>query len=83
MRIVSLIPSGTEIVCALGYQECLVGISHECDFPEEVKKLPYCTRPRIDIHGSSREIDERVKDNPYFSPQKRTNRSYSSLIRGK
>ena len=33
MRIVSLIPSGTEIVCALGYQECLVGISHECDFP--------------------------------------------------
>ena len=33
MRIVSLIPSGTEIVCALGYQEYLVGISHECDFP--------------------------------------------------
>ena len=37
MRIVSLIPSGTEIVCALGYQECLVGISHECDFPFKIQ----------------------------------------------
>ena len=37
MRIVSLIPSGTEILCALGLEDCLVGISHECDFPEQVQ----------------------------------------------
>ena len=41
MRIVSLIPSGTEIVCALGYQECLVGISHECDFPLGIRIFQY------------------------------------------
>src|SRR5262249_35206434 len=61
-RIVSLIASATEIVCALGFEEQLVGRSHECDFPESVKRLPVCTAPKFDIHGSSREIDERVKN---------------------
>jgi iron complex transport system substrate-binding protein len=60
-RIVSLIASATEIVCALGFEEHLVGRSHECDFPESVKRLPVCTAPRFDVHGSSAEIDQRVK----------------------
>ena len=61
MRIVSLIPSGTEIVCALGYNENLVGISHECDFPLEIRHLPVCTKPRLNVDTSSLEIDNSVK----------------------
>ncbi len=60
-RIVSLIASSTEIVCALGCQDYLVGRSHECDFPAEVKTLPVCTSPKFNIEGSSYEIDQRVK----------------------
>ena len=60
-QIVSLIPSATEIVCALGAQEQLVGRSHECDYPPGVQSLPICTSPKFDPHGSSREIDQRVK----------------------
>jgi iron complex transport system substrate-binding protein len=61
-RIVSLIASATEIVDALGMTEYLVGRSHECDYPEAVKALPVCTRPRIRVDGSSREIDAVVKE---------------------
>ncbi|HLK61835.1 MAG TPA: cobalamin-binding protein [Bryobacteraceae bacterium] len=60
-RIVSLIASATEIVHALGQFDNLVGRSHECDYPEGVHSLPACTRPRIPVNGSSREIDELVK----------------------
>ena len=60
-RIVSLISSATEIACALGQLENLVGRSHECDYPEAVRALPVCTRPRIDIAASSQEIDRQVK----------------------
>ena len=60
-RVVSLIASATEIVCALGFEEQLVGRSHECDFPESVKRLPVCTEPKFDVEGSSYEIDQRVK----------------------
>ena len=60
-RIVSLIASATEIVCALGMKDQLVGRSHECDYPESVKRLPVCTEPKFDVHGSSAEIDRRVK----------------------
>jgi iron complex transport system substrate-binding protein len=60
-RIVSLIASATEIVCALGFESQLVGRSHECDFPESVKKLPVCTAPKFNAQGSSYEIDQRVK----------------------
>ena len=60
-RTVSLIPSATEIVCALGFEDHLVGRSHECDFPESVKRLPSCTEPSFDPSGSSREIHERVQ----------------------
>jgi iron complex transport system substrate-binding protein len=60
-RIVSLIASATEIVHALGEFPSLAGRSHECDYPAEVTALPCCTRPRIDVSGSSREIDCLVK----------------------
>jgi len=60
VRIVSLIASSTEIVCALGLREQLVGRSHECDYPPEVKDLPVCTQPKF-AEGTSYQIDERVK----------------------
>ena len=47
MRIISLIPSSTEIVCALGYKDQLVGRSHECDFPLGVEQLPVCSEPKF------------------------------------
>ncbi|NDJ54238.1 MAG: cobalamin-binding protein, partial [Chloroflexi bacterium] len=60
-RIVSLIPSATEIVSALGFREQLVGRSHECDFPPGVETLPICTSPKLSFEGSSAEIDRAVK----------------------
>lgn len=59
-RIASLLPSTTEIVCALGAGDQLVARSHECDHPPPVAALPACTAARFD-DGSSREIDDRVK----------------------
>lgn len=61
IRAVSLLPSATETVCALGARECLVGVSHECDHPKEVHGLPVLTASRISIEGSSRNIDARVR----------------------
>ena len=60
-RVISLIASATEIVAALGYEDALVGRSHECDFPPRVERLPVCSEPRIDVSGTSLEIDEAVK----------------------
>src|ERR1041384_3392922 len=60
-RIISLIASATEIVNSLGQIDNLVGRSHECDYPDRVKSLPVCTCPRIPVNGSSREIDQLVK----------------------
>ena len=62
MRVVSLIASSTEIVCALGLEKFLVGRSHECDYPQSVKRLPVCSEPKFDPHGTSAEIDQRVKE---------------------
>src|SRR5258706_896666 len=56
MRIVSLLASATEIVCALGAGEMLVGRSHECDNPEWVRRLPGCTGPALYVSGSNGEI---------------------------
>jgi iron complex transport system substrate-binding protein len=61
-RIVSLLPSATEIVAALGLTDHLVGRSHECDFPPGVEQLPVCSSSKVPARGSSYEIDERVKE---------------------
>ncbi len=62
MRIVSLLPSATEIVCALGLENQLVGVTHECDYPPRVRQLPKVTRTLIPADASSQEIDERVRE---------------------
>jgi iron complex transport system substrate-binding protein len=61
-RVVSLISSATEMVCALGAQNQLVGRSHECDYPAEIRSLPACTKPLIDVDADSRAIDEQVRN---------------------
>ncbi len=61
MRIVTLLPSATEIVCALGMRQHLVGVSHECDWPIGVETLPHLSRPKIRLDVSSREIHESVQ----------------------
>jgi len=62
VRIVSLLPSTTEIVCELGLGDDLVGVTHECDFPPFVKSLPRVTRTLIPHDASSREIDALVRE---------------------
>ena len=60
-RVASLLPAATEIVCALGAEADLVGISHECDFPETVRRLPALTRARVRPVGASRDIDREIR----------------------
>lgn len=62
LRIASLLPSATEIVCALGLEKNLVGITHECDFPASIWHLPHLTASRISHETmSSKEIDHAVR----------------------
>lgn len=61
MRVISLLAGATEIICALGAGDALVGRSHECDNPKWVQNLPACTRPTFDTQMSSREIDAEVR----------------------
>ncbi|MEX0901850.1 MAG: cobalamin-binding protein [Pseudohongiellaceae bacterium] len=61
MRIVSLLPSATELICSLGLADSLVGVSHECDYPAAVKSLPAVTRSAINPQMTSQEIDQAVR----------------------
>jgi iron complex transport system substrate-binding protein len=57
MRIVSLLPSATEIVCFLGLRDALVGRSHECDFPPDVADVPVMTFSTIGVTGADGQIN--------------------------
>ena len=61
MRIISLLASATEIVCALGAGDMLVGRSHECDNPDWVRRLPACSEPAFDVSVASAAIDAEVR----------------------
>ena len=62
MKIVSLLPSATEIVCALGLEKDLAAVTHECDFPESITHLPAITASRISHESmTSAEIDHAVR----------------------
>jgi iron complex transport system substrate-binding protein len=61
MRIVSLLPSLTELVCTLGRGDALVGVTHECDYPAGVERLPHLTRSRIPAAATAGEIDALVR----------------------
>ena len=62
MKIVSLLPSATELICGLGLRDQLVGVSHECDYPLSVIGLPILTSSRIPAGLESGEIDRLVTD---------------------
>ncbi|AFZ32383.1 putative iron transport system substrate-binding protein [Gloeocapsa sp. PCC 7428] len=60
IRVVSLIPSATEILAALGLADAIVGRSHECDYPPEIKDRPVCTAARLNSATPSQEIHQNV-----------------------
>jgi iron complex transport system substrate-binding protein len=62
MRIVSLLPSATEILFALGFDREIVGVSHECDFPLQARAKPVVIHSRIPHHASPAEIDGLVRE---------------------
>src|SRR5262250_1639695 len=63
MRIVSLLPSATETLCALGLAEEIVGISHKCDYPGHITNRPRLTRSALREDPPSAEIHRRVQEN--------------------
>jgi iron complex transport system substrate-binding protein len=62
MRICSLLPSATEILYALGLADSVVGVTHECDFPAEVRKKPVLIHPRLDLNITPGEMDRQVAE---------------------
>lgn len=62
LKIVSLLPSATEIVAALGLTESIVGRSHECDYPPEIAALPVCTQARLNSQEPSNQIHDKVNE---------------------
>src|SRR5207245_2462031 len=61
MRIASLLPSATEIVCALGLEDQLVAVTHECDFPIGVKRKPVVTASVLSPKATSGTIDRHIR----------------------
>ncbi|MBV8074474.1 MAG: cobalamin-binding protein [Candidatus Eremiobacteraeota bacterium] len=61
MRIVSLLPSATEICCALGLDEQLVGVTHECDYPPEIRGKPQLTRSMLPVALDAAAVDRHVR----------------------
>ncbi|MEH2375903.1 cobalamin-binding protein [Nostoc sp.] len=62
VRIVSLIPGGTEILATLGLVDAIVGRSHECDYPPEIQNRPICTQARLNSNASSSQIHDEVNN---------------------
>ncbi len=62
MRIASLLPSATEIVCALGIEDELVAVTHECDYPESVRGKPVLTRSVLSGASSGVEVDRHIRE---------------------
>ena len=60
-KIVTLLPSATEIVCALGYEKQIVARSHECDYPPIILGLPVCTELKIDTSKTSLELNNQLR----------------------
>jgi iron complex transport system substrate-binding protein len=61
-RIISLLPAATEIICALGLENLLVGRSHECDYPANIQQLPVCSDAKFSAGCDSAQIDAQVKE---------------------
>jgi iron complex transport system substrate-binding protein len=61
VRVVTLLPAATEIVAALGAVDQLVGVSHECDYPDAVRELPRVTATPIDVQQPGALIDAEVR----------------------
>ncbi|NEP28846.1 ABC transporter substrate-binding protein, partial [Moorena sp. SIO3I6] len=62
LKIVTLLPSATEIVAALGLADAIVGRSHECDYPATIKNQPVCTEAQINSNKPSAEIDDDINN---------------------
>jgi len=62
MRIASLLPSATEIVCALGLEDDLVAVTHECDYPESVRTKAALTRSLLTEATSGAEVDRHIRE---------------------
>lgn len=65
-RIISLLPAATEIVCLLGLKKCLVGVSHDWDYPATIRNIPKITSSVISTDLSSKEIDQKVKSAKHY-----------------
>lgn len=62
LRIVSLLPSATEILAALGLTDAIVGRSHECDYPPQIQNRPVCTEAQLNSEKPSAQIDTDVRE---------------------
>ena len=60
-KIVTLIPSATEIVAFLGQRKSIVGRSHECDYPNDLDNIVKLTSPKINVEGTSSKINKEIK----------------------